>query len=117
MLVVGDDQSLLSRMWPSQISSRSARITTAPPAVDFPDLVGGADLGGGIEVDNAGNAYLIGSTSSPAFSTSPRVFQSIFCRFQGGFVERIIDVVLPLPPTIANMIDGGSMAILYSAPC
>ena len=38
----------------------------------------GFDVGNDIAVDNIGNAFIVGETGSPDFSTTPNAFQTIF---------------------------------------
>ena len=47
------------------------------PGVDYSTLLGGAshEIGSGIQIDAAGNAYVVGITQSPNFPTTPGAFR------------------------------------------
>jgi hypothetical protein len=61
-----------------------------------PEHGGGLDLGQGIAVDTARNAYVTGQTISSNFPTTVGAFQTALSGGRDAFVAKIVDVV-PLP--------------------
>jgi hypothetical protein len=63
------------------------------PGLDYATLLGGAsdDYGAGIAVDAAGNAYVVGTTQSPDFPTTPGAFRrtGASSNFSDVFVSKL----------------------------
>jgi hypothetical protein len=55
----------------------------------LPEFVGGGENGEGIAVDLAGNAYVVGCTSSTNFPTTPGAFQTTFGGVEDNFVTKL----------------------------
>ena len=74
------------------------QINASGSALVYSTYLGGSgiDLGSGIAVDSAGNAYVVGTTASSDFPTTPNAFQAACgdvsefgCFFGDGFVAKI----------------------------
>ena len=73
----------------------------------------GDDHGVGIAVDALPNpnAYVTGLTLSTNFPTTPGAFDTTFNGLTDAFVAKIIDIVLPPPPTEGKVTGGGSINV------
>jgi hypothetical protein len=69
------------------------KLNPAGSALVYSTYLGGSDsdLGNGIAVDNAGNAYVTGHTASTNFPTTPGAFQTTF----GGNVDAFVTKLNP----------------------
>lgn len=87
----------------------------ATGALLYSTYLGGSDSDGGqgIALDALANpnAYVSGVTESADFPTTAGAFDTTFGGFQDGFVAKVIDVVLPPPPTVAKVTGGGSITV------
>src|SRR5262249_3490399 len=75
---------------------RPDRELVIDPGVDYSTYLGGSsdEIGAGIAVDGAGNAYIVGTTQSPDFPATPGAFD------RTGAVNNFLDVfVAKLNPT------------------
>jgi hypothetical protein len=72
----------------------------------------GSDAGRGIAVDGFTNAYVGGVTDSSNFPTTTGAFQTTY---GGGpddaFVTKVINIVLPPPPTVGKVTGGGTINV------
>lgn len=61
------------------------------PVLSYSTYIGGLDedVGNGIAVDSAGNAFITGRTKSSTFPTTPGVFQSTGSHFDEAFVVKL----------------------------
>jgi hypothetical protein len=61
------------------------------PVLSYSTYLGGSgtDIGYGIAVDNSGNAYVVGSTTSPNFPTTPGAYQGTFGGVSDVFVAKL----------------------------
>jgi beta-propeller repeat-containing protein len=73
----------------------------------------GDDVGFGIALDGlpSPNAYVTGVTASVNFPTTPGAFQTSNAGSYDAFVAKIVDVVLPPPPTVGKVTGGGSIDV------
>jgi len=73
----------------------------------------GSDVGDGITVDAlpTPNAYVTGFTDSTNFPTTAGAFQTTLGGGEDAFVAKIIDIVLPPPPTVGKVTGGGTVAV------
>ncbi len=69
----------------------SAKPLIIDPALVYSTYLGGSngEIGKGIAVDAAGNAYVTGRTSSTDFPTTPGAFQTTFGGFDDAFVTKL----------------------------
>jgi hypothetical protein len=74
----------------------------------------GNDFGNGIALDALPNpnAYVAGSTQSADFPTTPGAFQTASAGSSDAFIAKIVDVVLPPPPTVGKVTGGGSIDVV-----
>lgn len=65
-------------------------LSSAPGTLSYASYVGGAsvDIGNKVAMDDAGNAYLVGSTTSRAIASSDGVFQPDLSGLTDGFLVR-----------------------------
>ncbi len=68
-----------------------AKLNAAGTALVYSTYVGGSaiDLGAGIAIDGAGNAYITGSTNSPDFPTTTGALQTTLKGSQNAFVTEL----------------------------
>ena len=82
-----------------------AKINPAGSALVYSTYLGGSDYdsGNGIAVDSSWNAYITGSTASPNFPTL-NPLQPTNAGGTDAFVAKILQILLPVPPTAAGQI-------------
>ena len=79
------------------------KLNAGGSALIYSTYIGGVlgDLGNGIAIDSTGNAYVTGSTSSPAYPTTPERFKRLVAAFRTYSSPSSMPAVRPLsiPPT------------------
>jgi Beta-propeller repeat len=84
---------------------------TAP--LVYSTYLGGSadDVGRGIAVDSASNAYVTGNTDSGNFPTTAGAFQTGPQGSYDAFVAKIIAIVMPPSPTVGKVTGGGTVNV------
>jgi hypothetical protein len=79
----------------------------------FSSYLGGVDddAGNGVAVDNSGNMYVTGTTTSVNFPTTPGAFQSTNAGNGDAFVTKIANVTAPVPLFSPNSLSFGDQGV------
>jgi hypothetical protein len=80
-----------------------AKLNETGSALVYSSYLGGSgnDIGRGIAVDNGGNAYVTGQTSSNNFSVTSKSFQSVLGGSSDAFVTKVVPIAFVAPTSLA----------------